>query len=456
MKNTYVRTRNVNVDPYLHIPDSYIAYAEYILSCGDDIRYDSVCINGINDTSFPHCLSLKVNDLYSRFDNINDVAKLMILILRSIPIDLETRDCDYCGLYCSGNNVEMPRIILFPEIIFKDTKDELDRKLKVAKTLIHELSHAVMDPCNYGLPCDNIKKYREYAASFCGEKYYHLLAPEKMNFYHVREESFANLLTLRIFLKAEKKKNCFRWMGRVNKYIRRQPAPYSLALELGKLKVSDAGNIGEWVKCKTHGIIEQDCATKWMKVAEILHTSNKKERFSMFPLAEGFLGVPWSNNHIKSYPGFQQGEDNVYNDALYDFYCEGRAEHKLVIRDRYVKISKNNGQEEVISGGHLFKNESGNYFSYSKNEKWGLISIGYQDETIMEFDYDEPLKISFGWFIIAKRNGKFGIVSRKGKVLEDFQYDTIEEKRVDGLGFYYWNGINKAGSQLISLTKDIE
>ena len=108
-----------------------------------------------------------------------------------------------------------------------------------------------------------------------------------MNFYHVREESFANLITWKILnLTADLK--VFDDIKYVGDYMQGQSASYRFAL-----KIKQAKRIGGWVWSKTSQVIDRYTAFCWMDEAETYENGSYHE-YEDFCKSEYSIRVPWA------------------------------------------------------------------------------------------------------------------------------------------------------------------
>jgi hypothetical protein len=223
----------------------------------------------------PHYAKFHLYDYPERMlSDIRYISQIMLSLLSRIDIILrdyfEDSAMEPLGEYHS--KCDPPFIVLFPKEIRENAKNNgMDTDLLAAKTLIHELSHAFMDPGNYdwnGRDCRNHSDtYRQYVHPFMNQA---MVGRKSMSFYHVREESMANIITCRVFMMAAKKKVIpYDSVKKVKSFISSQPDPYRLALSL-----LPTPNIWGWVKAKTGDPLSEDQAFEWMKEAEAWLSSN--------------------------------------------------------------------------------------------------------------------------------------------------------------------------------------
>ena len=231
--------------------------------------------------------------------DIRYLSQIMLFIRQRINIIQRDYYADSAmeplGEYHTYSSCDAPFIVLFPKEIRESAKDNgMDTDLLAAMTLIHELSHAFMDPWNYDWNDRNCRyysdTYRQYVHPFMNQT---MALMEKMTFYHVREESLANIITCRVFMMAAKKKVIpYDSFKKVKSFIASQPDPYRLALSL-----LPTPNIWGWVKAKSGDpLIGDQDAFKWMEEAEVWMSSNPdgKGYDKNFLINERKLKAPWA------------------------------------------------------------------------------------------------------------------------------------------------------------------
>ena len=296
------------------IPDAAISLTERILSQAsneDGTLYDWNLLEslGIDAPNFPLVplslpLSLKQDPVTQKADLsfMNDtprLARMMLVLLKTIPVvavDYDTeRNRDYSLL---GQYVYSPKHIeLFSRLIQDHATSSVYSTIAKDSSfdsytamccivLIHELAHAVMDVSNYNLIDRNSALYRspKYQLSdFDGEKESSLLRymPHEegymkrydwISFFNVREESYANVITIKVIANADKiqRINGFQWY--LSTFVNNQPSQYALAA----LLVNDK-NIKGWLEAKTDTRVGDTIALDWMKKAEELYVGLKAE-----------------------------------------------------------------------------------------------------------------------------------------------------------------------------------
>lgn len=237
------------------------------------------------------------------------IAEFMLILLQMIEIRLRksphiierTPTKDYLGMYISSSSVQRPPYIeLFPEEIEKCANTcgipGMSKERLAAFTLIHELAHAFLDPCNHGHEDKYSDDYRHYFHPFKGVSMLHGWDNfEDMNFYHVREESMANVITSRIY----KLGATYAESLAVNKFIQIQPAHYRLALDLLKTP-----RIAGWLRLKEEFHLPEADAKAWMD-----NPSNND------------LGLPWDEEFdFKKYNPRYKTSFNKYGDSLAEGY----------------------------------------------------------------------------------------------------------------------------------------
>lgn len=325
-RNIVSRSRIPIVGNALPIPDSVLSITERILSqasranqnTNSDLFSEQMLDNlGIIAPNFPWKplslpLQLRNNDI-SFLDDTSKLCKMMLVMLKIIPIiAVNIHNEDYqnipLGLY-----MPRERIILLNSNLIKnnssvqslqniaDRAHEDSYIFLSVKILIHELAHAVMDVNNYGLPDNYSQKYRQYTRSkFCGETcvtsisinpehFYRGITKAPVNFYHIREESFANLITLRV-ISDSKRQRINGLLPFTKEMIFSQPASYKLALFL-----PPENKISGWVRAKIDVEIDKQPAEQWIDAAEALLSDNLTKAYQcrLFREQEERLQVPW-------------------------------------------------------------------------------------------------------------------------------------------------------------------
>lgn len=320
------RSRIPVVGNALPIPDSVLSITERILSqasrvnqsMNSDLFSEQMLDNlGIIAPNFPWTplslpLRLRNNDI-SFLDDTSKLCRMMLVMLKTIPViavNIQNDDFQniHLGLYKSRE-----RIILLNSNLIKinssvqslqniaDRAHEDPFIFLSVKVLIHELAHAVMDVNNYGLPDNFSLKYRQYTRSkFCEETcvtsisinpehFNWEITKDPVNFYHIREESFANLITLRV-ISDSKRQRINGLLPFTKEMISSQPASYRLALYL-----PPENKISGWVRAKIDAEIDKQTAEQWMDAAEGLlnGTLTKAYECRLFREQEERLQVPW-------------------------------------------------------------------------------------------------------------------------------------------------------------------
>ena len=301
--DTFFRT--INESSSEPLSDRFVILAEKCLSFDNPLREQLIDKEGGNgklgEYVFqypPHYAKFHLYDYPERMlSDIRYISQIMLSLLSRIDIILrdyfEDSAMEPLGEYHS--KCDPPFIVLFPKEIRENAKNNgMDTDLLAAKTLIHELSHAFMDPGNYDWNdkdcCNHSDTYRQYVHPFMNQT---RALREKMNFYHVREESMANIITCRVFMMAAKKKVIpYDSFKKVKSFIASQPDPYRLALSL-----LPTPNIWGWVKAKTGDpLIEDQKAFEWMEKAEAWMSSNPDGNGygKNFLINERKLKMPWT------------------------------------------------------------------------------------------------------------------------------------------------------------------
>ena len=228
---------------------------------------------------------------------------MMLLLLKTIPVvAVKYFECNYIttesnntghpdllGLYKQRVNGAMPHIELLTDNI-KSKGNDYDRDCTIV--LLHELAHAVMDVENYDITDKYSNLYRSYSRiSFAGESEYYTLALDSktshIDFFHIREESYANLITIKVIAQADKTQRLNGWMKYLKDFISNQPPSYAFAN-----KITGDNNILGWVKSKFSNPIDQQQAEEWMDAAEKLFGSNMT--YGDYKKIETKLNMPWA------------------------------------------------------------------------------------------------------------------------------------------------------------------
>ena len=308
---TYLRT--INIDSPIHLEDSFVERAEELLMLSPDLGWslgiDSDAVYGhLNngndrrpasfmmtrplgdavyfnrgyeplklrhfDTARIACLNYRIHYRDEEDWLLSDcryIAQLMYVLLQMIEIRLRKRRPkptepditrgDFLGLYHSRQGGDgVPYIELFPEEIEESARNSgipgMSTARLATKVLVHELAHAFLDPWNSEDRQDRYSEdYRHYFHGFQGVSRFYGNTYETMNFYHVREESLANVITLRIY----NLRGTSAEFTAVRKYIDGQPAAYRLALDL-----VETPRIAAWLRAKEEDKILLDDAEAWM------------------------------------------------------------------------------------------------------------------------------------------------------------------------------------------------
>lgn len=413
--DTYFRTINDN-SPVL-LSDRFVALAEKCLSLSrSDIFRHEVCHHdyqanritylpspdsfklGVPDrfqfpmsrTSMPHDdywdLPRRINDfdedVFDVFSDIRHISQVMLTILQGIQIRLRRRESyatDPLGEYHyrgEGYN-HAPFIVLFPEEIENCAKafSGMSIELLAAKTLIHELAHAFLDPNNWNFGDKYSDNYRKYVYPFGGTP---------TDFYRVREESMANIITYRIFYLAAQTKAIPRhFEKKVKAFILLQEAPYSLSLHMLPTPC-----IFGWIQAKSNNLIDEESALKWMEEADVLMQNDtllNQYHESILP-KERALGLPWADEREKSLLF------NKYGDSIIDPWGTGNSTPPPEL-------------EQLFHPNHLIKRMD-RYCLYDKS--WNLI---------MEFpcDYVKNYSVETGLILLIEESVDFQITRCRDK-----------------------------------------
>lgn len=271
-------------------------------------RFRFSTLRNYNPTLYDHNRELPYNSCPGLLSDIWFISQVMLTILQGIQIRLrenEDNPTDPLGSYHSIQSGSAPFIALYPRKIIACANrfPGMSIELLSAETLIHELAHAFLDPQTFCERDLNSQQYRMYQHSFAGEENIH--SGRAMNFYHVREESLANIITYRVFYLAAQKgaipKHYAKW---VKTFISQQTAPYRLSLSM-----LPTPNIYGWIYAKFYEMIDQETANKWMEKAQYrlsIDPWGKSYSKSLLP-KERSLNLPWAKDD------FKKNESRGYN-----------------------------------------------------------------------------------------------------------------------------------------------
>ena len=407
---TYFRTININSN--VLIPDSYIDFTESILALNrgtERIEW------------WTHCLPLQVPDdrLSDSYADVYELSALMLSILQVIPVYLMATPPiigdlyahakgDVLGIYASG------KITLFPETIWSSVKNESEFMLLTAKVLIHELAHAVMDPNIFSGHTDRFSnEYRNYTYQswrqyrFVGQMTTDGYCLEPVSFYHVREESYANVITYRVFALAYNmgivpEKN----LDYVERFISHQADAYRLSLE-----ILPSDGIKAWIELKEKTLLQREVADSWMDLTGKLKLKRKVNRSFLcdeikeqYPWAQSQTGELLINN-IPAIPVIQPLWKNG-----------GKSSARLInqfgdsITGRY---------DEILSG---FENiypakQQGSWFLLDGNGK-RILEKRFQEVLIAGKNSSKT--------ILVKQYDKWFVVDKTGSIFNELPYQVIE------------------------------
>ena len=255
------------------------------------------------------------------------MAQKMRELLDTLVLIPEGRDRNAWGMYFQSEKC----IMLFMDSIKEYCCHEQQQEFLIPRlvvTLIHELAHAVMDVTNYYGHQDRYSDiYRGYLHEFYGwnpdRHVYDVHNPARYldqelrerrdeanqeenmtiqvapNFYTVREESFANVITFQVISEA------YKYMDPIDRlqyseifledFMKGQSSEYKLALY-----IRDAKNIKGWMLAKeANNCIQRNDAESWMDEAGLYLESNENRNYQpneyyAFYQEEHSLGMPWA------------------------------------------------------------------------------------------------------------------------------------------------------------------
>ena len=266
-------------------------------------------------------------DNFDFMDYTWQMAQKMRELLDTLVLIPEGKDRNAWGRYFHSEKC----IMLFMDSIeeYCDMVQQQEFLIpRLVVTLIHELAHAVMDVTNYdGHQDRNSDIYRGYLHEFYGwnpdRHVYDVHNPAryldqelrerrdeanpeenrtikvKPNFYTVREESFANVITFQVISEA------YKYMDPIDRlqyseifledFMKGQSSEYKLALY-----IRDAKNIKGWMLAKeADNCIQEKNAESWMDEAGHYLESNENgnyqpKEYYAFYQKELSLGMPWA------------------------------------------------------------------------------------------------------------------------------------------------------------------
>lgn len=331
---TFYRTTNrTSFEP---LSDEFVILAEKCLLLSNDNTYRC---DYDKDIVMERCVQ----------SDVRYISLIMYDLLHSIPLYLDYYHDggDPLGEYRSNKH----EIALFPDEIRKEAKKlYLNVDLLAAITLIHELAHAFLDPHNHGMCDRNSSAYR---------KYYHSFGGQRLSFYHVREESMANIIAYRNFnLAANKKVISSSYLRKVKLFISLQPDPYRMSLALLRTP-----NIWGWVQAKEkeEELIDDKDAEQWMKkVDDDMRNSLDEKQYSESLLEEEMaLELPWAFCFNRCY--FSENENLIKETWRgYDEYGDSLIEVEEDVEEKYGKF---------FSPNYLVRKDN-RYFLYNKFGDW--------------------------------------------------------------------------------------
>ena len=410
--------RSINIDADILIPDSFINYTETILSMNREYSFmspteklsrDQYCWN---PSQLPLDLGLTSDAFYGLFDDMNTLSEIMLGILLNIPIylkkggSLDNLNEDVLGLYFSSYQDEPAKLYLFSDRIWDAAGHNSSLfKLFTAIVLIHELAHASMDPSNYNHTDYNSIKYKSYKRVWCNRDRYYLpdvngdIRAEEMNFYHVREESYANAITLRIFALSHLLGSITDHDSEIKQFIKNQPAEYRLSLDIAPF-----AGIGGWIEAKetTHNsytIMQQD-AYLWMDITEkaldglITQSQLKNEELRwhwacqpVFPSVCDFMTFDFEQL-VKCLKKDRSVIINQYGDKLINdddkpsmfsssFLSTEREQQGIGIKTRILN-KRFQILDPLISKVYYNPNEDSEYIVVIRNNKWMIVNKNWE------------------------------------------------------------------------------
>lgn len=144
---------------------------------------------------------------------------------------------------------------------------------------------------------------------------------------------------------------------------------------------------------------------------------------------------------------FEKDRKTIYfsmktGDYLKESNVIGQSANYYVFEAKKLKGVKNSSGEIVIPANYKrlhFWNSTKLIATNAQNYKEGLIDV--QGKTILSFDYESLYGAGFGKLTASTKNG-FGLITKKGKVLTDFQFRNGIYFGDDGFASVYSEGKN--------------
>lgn len=302
-------TRVFNIDAVKLVPDQVLEDVEKVLS-GDRFDLDkeyfglrskmwdrqSSYFEMIHSWPIPYKFS---GDILREPEVM---ASLMLLLLKVIPVvskrppkggddpDDELNKC--VGQYFSDRNYRFyagrPHIELYPDRILQFAGGSESAFLRnCTTTLVHELAHALMDPCNFGGDEHLRATYESelYCFSWNETDSAGMTVRKYSNFYKIREESFADCIMYKVFKSSgQSTRNKYK-PSELEKEIESKDFEYSIA----RYWFKDRPNITGWMnsKCFDKDVISVADARNWMK--DVYDAWSKKSRY----YSETNRDLPW-------------------------------------------------------------------------------------------------------------------------------------------------------------------
>lgn len=273
--------RIFNIDATKTIPDSIFFEVEKILSGGDMV----LDLNWWNTLSPKMKLSCKnyfniVYDSLIPFDydsqtiqDINDIRALMVFFVRTIPIvTKKSEESTYplFGRYFSYRDDPFycyrPHIEIYSDRIWERCKIERDFSRHCVMTILHELSHALMDPLNYGannLFRDTYESDNAYEYNFQGKT---------VNFYKMREESLAETMMYKVITAAQKSIiNKYEYNSKDKtgcRFLSDSFTGKDVEYAIAPLWFNEKVNFSGWIRAKASVKIPPETAQKWLSAID--------------------------------------------------------------------------------------------------------------------------------------------------------------------------------------------
>lgn len=258
-KNVDESTRVFNIDSSIPVQDSVFRLVERILSCDPDLCYNRTFLTNLGlveiNPLVPLTLPVRVKNL-NALKGFPTISHMMLLVLKAITF-VSRRKGSIPARYCVGLS-PYPYIELFPEKIEQMASElvtegeDFDLVLRhvSAIVIIETLARAIMDPRTFALTdC--------YSSIYMG--YRRLLGETEVNFFQLKEDSYAGKIVSEAVSQADKRSR----INGIKSILKRY---YTATSSLSSyILVQDPGLDAEtWVRAKQRDLTGRAEAMRWI------------------------------------------------------------------------------------------------------------------------------------------------------------------------------------------------